>query len=276
MDTYSDVNRDYMDTYSNVNRDYMDTYSDVNKDYMDTYSVVNRDYMDTHSNVNRDYMDTHSDVNRDYMDTYSDVNRDYMDTYSNVNEEPTTNKNTYVMVLSHPDVHEQAVKTLTACLENNNVNVLGMHDKIWTNWRDFAEQAGEACQNFVIVLSDELTELVKLYRLRGEKRTQDVCRWNELLLKRHGEYIPCVVLEKLRTVHQEKGACFSVHVVNVIENSSSLKKGFTKLHKFVQTHNFLRDKDITSCYNVTREVLQVPSQCFDLLPLIKCLTEKLK
>lgn len=124
-----------------------------------------------------------------------------------------------VMLVDHPhtDCHKDAVDDLAHYFEKCNICVHCKQETFFENWRDFAEKAGETYRDVVFILSEGLVELCGLYRKKACGRSEGDSvgseRWRELVTQRQGEYIPCVVLDRLRTVYQNKLVQFRTHFV---------------------------------------------------------------
>lgn len=125
------------------------------------------------------------------------------------------------MLVFHPDSdrHSENVEKLILCLEKFNICVNDRPEHPFWNWRDFAEKVGEEYEDVIVVLSNGLIELCKLYRKKGNNLSVHNKRWNELFEQRHGEYIPCVVFDKLRTLVQDKCSNGRTHFVTFVDNS---------------------------------------------------------
>ena len=164
------------------------------------------------------------------------------------NSSNMTTRSKEVMVLAHPDTikHVNDVDDLVTCLEMHDIRAHNRPEVQFQNWRDFAEKVGEEYQDVVIILSRGLIELCEIYKSKGRTLSVNIgnvtgtssysnkhldykqkCeeRWNGLLEQRNGEYIPCVALDKLRTVIQDKRSEVRIHFVSFCDKTKHSSSG---------------------------------------------------
>ena len=117
------------------------------------------------------------------------------------------------------------------------------------NWRDFAEGATDFYRNIVIILSEELNQLLQCYKKDGIKDKL----FQTLIKERNQEYIPCIVMDKIRQCVQEnlKEKVFTLHIVTLCD-SEDVGEKLTK--DFLQVHNFLERSNKYQIHNFTKVV----------------------
>ena len=146
------------------------------------------------------------------------------------------------MILYHPDSssHQKAVDKFVQKLDTEGIGVEGLaHSQSFENWRDFAEKAGETYTNIITVYSQGLDKLLTAYPDRGGPGDDSEQLWQQLLKARSQEYIPCVVLTKLKYLYQHGSTSFSVHFVLLdYQDRSKLNELISKHFSFLRGNNF--------------------------------------
>ena len=136
-----------------------------------------------------------------------------------------------VLILSHPEPHNNTFcyKASTLVEELRLLSVAETEDTKFSslrqNWMEFADKSLYTYDAVVIVLSDGMNKLCNCDNILNE---------GSLLLERCGEYIPVLVLGKLRQNHQP-----SIHLISL---NSDLEEGETLIKDFLNHHEYLTER----------------------------------
>ncbi|KAL4226145.1 hypothetical protein ACF0H5_014132 [Mactra antiquata] len=163
-------------------------------------------------------------------------------------------------------------------LAKNNIFVENFQSDLTVNWFDYAEQAGTVYPNVIFILSSELLQLLKIYKTKEpkgqklEERNKNKEDWNKLMIDRHWNLIPCVVLNKLRILYYDKIECFRVHLITFSDENNQSSSEI--LHnQFLEMFCCFLNTDNTICYNINTSDLKKSSpKNSDLNILVKLLT----
>lgn len=170
-----------------------------------------------------------------------------------------------VMILCHPESTEQEERINKLChsLQKNGFSVDGFQNDTTENWRDFAEMAGEKYYNIVFFASEKLCDLCLLYK--NMECLSEQRQWEKLLSERHKENVPCVALDHLRCLYQDRKYCFKFHIVffNHCKNYEKLRKKFDAFLEHQKT--FLVVGENTFIHSISEENLD------SVLPMETCL-----
>ena len=112
------------------------------------------------------------------------------------------------MLLCHvDDTNHSVIENIKMTLHEHGVQ---LHDNQCNNWRDFAESAVDEYSEIVMIMSEELCQLCNDFNSR---RPPD----EALLERRHFQNIPCIVMEKLKTLLQDnpERESFFLHLVSI-------------------------------------------------------------
>lgn len=167
------------------------------------------------------------------------ANPDTSDTLHNGTTTTTAMTAMYDKVTTVVETSNASDTTSTIANHNATDTTTPIHDKgINTttmfpnaNWRDFAEMAGTRYTEIVFVMSPRLLQLCRTF----PNKFSDPEGFEALRRERHYDLIPCVVLEKLRTLIQEnaQNCNFSVHLVS-LDSDNSLSKEFLNMFDFLK------------------------------------------
>lgn len=168
-----------------------------------------------------------------------------------------------VIVLYHKDseTHWQNIQKLCNCLRNDGFSVHGFFPDMWRNWRDFAE---EYFVNVIFISSKKLRTLCLLYKKRKSINQHGIQTWHKLLSERQGEYVPCIVLDKLRQSYQSTDHLSKIHVVTFDMKNHFETNVFFKRHKNIllltnaQSY-FISSHDLNAAFKTSQSTSQSKS-----------------
>lgn len=170
---------------------------------------------------------------------------------------------------------QSKITDLEIFLTRNGIHVEQYNTNLKENWYDFAERAGSSYRHVIFVLSPDLLTLLDIYRSmepKGSKLngsySENTAKWTELMTDRNWNIVPCVVLNKLRILYNERQTLFRVHLI--VFSDENLKESSVSLQsKFLSTfRSFLNFENTISYTFKSSDLTKVPvpnSDCKHLL-----------